>query len=90
MGKRKTDCATITSFPWSVLLSTTALDQSAGEKSLRYHEKIIIVTNYFDHISQFKVVVIKTVISLGFVGSAGSTVPWSAVPQISLKTMQGN
>ena len=50
MGKKKqTKWATITSFPWSVLtvlLSTLALDQSAGEKSLSYYKKNI-VTNYF-------------------------------------------
>ena len=34
--KRKTNCATITSLPLSVLLSTIALDQSPREKSLGY------------------------------------------------------
>ena len=46
MRKRKTNFATITLFPWSVLLSTIALDQSAGEKLLSYCKKIV-VTNYF-------------------------------------------
>ena len=46
VGKRKTNCATIISFPQSVVLSTIALYQSAGEKSLSYCKKII-VTNYF-------------------------------------------
>ena len=44
--KKKTNCATFTSFPWSVPLPTIALDQSAGEKLLSYCKKII-VTNYF-------------------------------------------
>ena len=42
---KKTSSATFTSFPWSVLLSTIALDQSAGDKLLSYVKKII-VTNY--------------------------------------------
>jgi len=45
--ERKTICATITSFPWSVLISTIALDQSRGKKLLRYCEKYIFATNYF-------------------------------------------
>ena len=48
-GKKKTNCATITSFPWSVLLSTIALllsNQSAGAKPLSFC-KNIIVTNYY-------------------------------------------
>ena len=43
--RKKTSSATFTSFPWSVLLSTIALDQSAGDKLLSYVKKII-VTNY--------------------------------------------
>ena len=35
--KRKTNCATITPFPWSVVLSNIALDQSSTrEESLSY------------------------------------------------------
>ena len=34
--KQKTNCATITSFLWSVLLLNIALDKSAGDKSLSY------------------------------------------------------
>ena len=37
--KEKIYCATITSFLWSALLSTIALDQSAREKSLNYCNK---------------------------------------------------
>ena len=36
----------MTLFRWAVLLSTIALDQSAGQKSLSYCKKIV-VTNYF-------------------------------------------
>ena len=35
-NKQKTNCATITLFLWSVLLSNIALDKSASEKSLSY------------------------------------------------------
>ena len=37
--KEKINCVTITSFLWSALLSTIALDQSAREKSLNYCNK---------------------------------------------------
>jgi len=36
--KRKRNCATITSFPGSVLLSNIALDQLDPERSLNYHK----------------------------------------------------
>ena len=44
--KRKTNRATITSFPRSVLSSNIALDQSAGEKSLSYIKRIHSTNNY--------------------------------------------
>ena len=69
------------SFQWSVQSSTIALDQSAGEKSSS-HCKKLIVTNYF--IMLAKGSCNKTVISLGSVGSAGSTVARSAVLQIGV------
>ena len=39
--KGKTNVATMTSFPWSVLLSSIALHQSAREKSFSYLESEI-------------------------------------------------
>ena len=39
----KTNCATITSFPWSLFISTRALDQSAREKSFSYCKIFIVV-----------------------------------------------
>ena len=79
--------STTCSFQWSVLLSTIALDQSAGEKSLSYCKKVI-ANNCF--ITLAKSSCNRTVISLPsagsavFAGSAGSAVPRSAVPRISL------
>ena len=64
------------SFQWSVLLSTKALDQSAGEKSLS-HSKKLIVTYYFITLAKGRCN--KTVISLGSVAcSAPSAVCSSA------------
>ena len=48
-GKKKTNCATITSFPWSVLLSTIALLLSTNQRARNrlVFCKNIIVTNYY-------------------------------------------
>ena len=40
--KRTTNCATITSFPWSALLLKKALNQPAGEESLIYCKNWLI------------------------------------------------
>ena len=66
-GKEKKNCATITSFPWSVLtvlLSTLALDQSAGEKSLSCYKN-----SHFLRFRRFR----------RFHGFTASAVPRSAV-----------
>ena len=63
-----------------VPLSTIALDQSESEKLLS-HCKKLMATNHC--ITLAKGSCNKTVISLGSVGSAGSSVPRSTVPQIS-------
>ena len=39
--KRKTNCATIKSFPWSVLLTNIALDLTAHKKSFSHGKKVL-------------------------------------------------
>ena len=39
--KRKTNCATIKSFPWSVLLTNIALDLTAHKKSFSHDKKVL-------------------------------------------------
>ena len=42
----KTNCVTISSFPWCVRLLNVALDQSVGENSLSYCETILDEEEY--------------------------------------------
>ena len=55
--KEKTYCATMTSFRWSVLWTTLALDESALEKSLTYCKNIFYSTlpNYLKKKNQWTV-----------------------------------
>ena len=49
--KRTTNCATITSFPWSVLLSNKAPNQPAPEESLIYCKNWLIDSRPSDFLS---------------------------------------